>query len=323
MDAIRARSATDGEWDRAWRGSAAATYSMSRQWAQLWCEHSRGYLEPQPIALEFPDGLQVVLPLAAARRYKGAVRHHFMPAGGGYGGPLATQDLSDEHCRAVALYLRSLGNLDTLSNPIDPRLWSLVDAEARCLQDTQLLRLDSTMAQIFSRWSKGAKSSTRKADRSGVSVRRAVGQGDWRAYFDVYQDTLRRWGDRATSNYPWPVFDALSRADAAEVRLWLAEHGGRIISGAVCLHARCHVSYWHGATLEEYFGLCPANAVMHAAIEDAVDSSRMWFDFGLSGGHEGVASFKRGFGAEAVACSSFMLRRRSTRLIESLAKALG
>ena len=111
----------------------------------------------------------------------------------------------------------------------------------------------------------------------------------------MYQDALRRWGERATSRYPFAVFRALGRYDAQRVRLWLVRKSGAIIGGILVLYHNQHAVYWHGAFIAAFFEYRPSNLVHAEAIRDACERGYQWYDFNPSGGHEGVVRFKQSF----------------------------
>ena len=149
-------------------------------------------------------------------------------------------------------------------------------------------------------FSKGHRAAITQAERKGVTTRVAASAEDYRSYFAVYEDSLRRWGEAASPRYPWTLFERawqLAERHPDALRLWLAEHEGEIVAGALVLYWRGHVMYWQAATLERAFELRPANLVLANAIEDACERGCRWFDFGSSGGHEGPEAFKRRFGA--------------------------
>lgn len=296
---------------------------MSRDWAELWSGVSDGTLAPAASLLVFSDGQRVVLPMVVSQRYKGILRDYQLCASGGYGAALSSQALGRAHHHLLLAHLVSLRNVSWMTCPIDEASGAYA-MEGADIQHTHLLRLNGSMADVVKQWSKGARAAAKQAQRAGVTVRLGLGAQDWACYFDIYQDSLRRWGERATANHPRAIFDRLESVHGDRVRLWLAELDGRIIAGALCLYASKHVSYWHGAALDAHFAARPVNALMFAAVEHAVGAGYQWFDFGLSGGHEGVVAFKRGFGADAVACYAVSRQSASSRLIgQVLHKALG
>ena len=302
------RLATSLEWDQAWLASAAATFSMSRDWADLWVSLSDGSLAPMATLLSFSDGGKAVLPLVQFRQYKGLLRGYEMCAAGGYGSPLSIKPLTDEHHLLILEYLQSLRDVAWMTSPIDERASLYVTGGAK-RNETHVLQLNGSISDIQRRWSKGARAAFKQALRAGVSVRLAAAPEDWKAYFSIYQDSRRRWGVRATSNHQPALFDKLCNLEPTKAKLWLAEWEGEVVAGALCLYGNTHIAYWHGAALESAFEARPVNALMAAAIEHGSSAGYRWFDFGFSGGHEGVAAFKRGFGAVPVAC--FEVRRRA------------
>lgn len=73
---------------------------------------------------------------------------------------------------------------------------------------------------------------------------------------------------------------------------------GRIVAGALMLHANRHIWYLHGAALEDYVPLRPVNLLFSEIMWDAREKGNRWFGFGPSWGLEGVRRFKESFGAK-------------------------
>ena len=139
----------------------------------------------------------------------------------------------------------------------------------------------------------------RQAERLGVQIGVAQGEAEWDQYDEIYRESQQRWGESATSSYGPELFRALREGGGDCVRLWLATVGGELAAGALCLYARRHVSYWHGAARERLFEYRPVHLLIEVILKDACDRGMRWFDFNPSGGHSGVEAFKKGFGAEA------------------------
>ena len=279
-------------------------------------------IERRPLRVDarliaFSDGVQAVLPMVTWSAHKGWVKHHSLSVAGGYGGWLSGDAVGAAHAERLARYVGGLGSVQWLGNPIDPVAGASPPAGA--LQYTDAIALQGDMAAVLARWSKGHRAALNQARRAGVQVRLATSLADWHAYFTVYEDSLRRWGTRATSHQSLEVFEALCGLQSPNVRLWLATHEERVVAGAVCLYAPRHVSYWHGAALERAFDVRPVNLLLHEAIRDACERGLSWFDLGLSGGHEGVRAFKRSFGAVPLPCVSVAITTRWQRGVSALA----
>jgi hypothetical protein len=315
---VSIQPATNEQWDTAWQGCDYATYFHSREWAEVWSEYSAGRSVPAAKRVTFADGCDAVLTLSGARRHGGWVTDHVSSPGGTFGGWVSTSALTSQHADALCRFLQTgVGNLQWRLNPYDVNLAELCVVGKR--DETHVLDLSHGFDAIFRGWTKGHSSAARKAQKAGVTVRFAQDVRDWRSYYAAYEDSLRRWADKASGRYEWRFFETLFRRASPHVRLWLAEANGEIVAGALCFYARTHVVYWHGAALETYFNLRPVNLLMFEAIKHSCENGFRWFDFNPSGAHEGVAAFKRSFGATARLCPVVTIETRWTKLLDAVA----
>jgi CelD/BcsL family acetyltransferase involved in cellulose biosynthesis len=291
------RPATPAEWDEAWRSYPYATPFQSRMWAEVWQRSTAGEVEPAPLHLTFDDGVQAVMPLSHLRLFKGIAHRRLSSPAGTYGGWLAADDISASHAEALCKYvLDTSPELWWRLNPYEP-LAATLREHAVEPDETHVIPLAGGFAAVEAGATHGHRSSARKARREGVVTRKAVGVADWRAYYGLYEDSLARWGDAASSHYSRSLFDELQRLEPGFVELWLASLDNRVIAGALCLYAPRQVACWHAAALASFFDLRPVNLLYFDAIRDACSRGLDWFDLNPSGGHEGVREFKRRFGA--------------------------
>jgi len=196
--------------------------------------------------------------------------------------------------------------------------------EGRVEEDTtHMLALGDGFDAIFRGWSKGHAAAARQAKRAGVIVQQASSLEEWKEYYSVYQDSLMRWGSRASSRYDWPFFELCASQESPWVRLWLARFDHKVIAGALCFYSPRHVVYWHGAALADHFRLRPVHWLLHEAIRHACESGYEWFDFNPSGGHAGVAAFKKSFGATEFPCPVLYRLTPSFRIYRTASRWLG
>lgn len=315
LSIIKASPASAEQWDGFWEQCGYATYFHSREWAEIWNVYSGGSILPQPLLINFSDGKEALLPLSQSTSCKGAVRNLLLSPGGTFGGWLSKESLEKEHAELLfKLVCRKGDAVSWHLNPYDP-LSGVVSPVIGEVDETHALNLSPGLDAIFNTWTKGHKSATTKARREGVTVCRAVSVEDWQGYFSVYEDSLKRWGDTASSRYGWKLFDEIRRRNSPNATLWLAKFEEVIIAGALCFYASNHVVYWHGAALADYFHLRPVNLLVYESVRDACDRRFSWFDFNPSGGHEGVKAFKRSFCAESIPFRRItMLKRRAAFL---------
>lgn len=322
LSLVEVRRATSDEWDLIWRECEYATYFHSREWAEIWGAYSKGGMIPEPKLVSFSDGKKVLLPLTVQQSRRGFGKTYYSSPGGTYGGWLSSERLHEAHAALLVSVLGHMaGNLIWRSNPYDELVLQTVSKIKTEYDETDTLHLADDFESLLKAWTKGHVSAARKAQKAGVAgvkVLQAATLEEWYAYFQVYEDSLHRWGEKATSKYEWTLFEEMHRRKSPNIRLWLAVYQDNIIAGALCFYSSKHAVYWHGAALEEHFHLRPVNLLMFEAIKDACERGLMWFDFNPSGGHEGVRKFKRSFGTQALPCP--VVRR--VRLSNSVAYRL-
>lgn len=294
----RTREATPEEWDEHWSGCDHATYFHSRGWSETWSTYTDGRLQPSPILLTFDDGTEAVLPLTEEDTYKGlGTRYEASPAGT-YGGWISADGLTSEQARAATATLFDLDEIHWRRNPFEPP--SSVPRTPTTEDTTQAVDLTPAFEDVHAAWDKSHRYNARKTRREGVEVFQAETTEHWRAYYEVYEACLERWGEDATSEYGWRLFETLHGRQDPAVRLWLARYQDEVIGGALCLYAPDHVSYWHGANLRKHSGVYPSNLILYEAMQDACQRGLSWFDMNPSGGHEGVRRFKSRFSPEVL-----------------------
>ena len=296
------RSATSSEWDGIWKECDYSTYFHSREWANIWSVYTQDRMHPDPELVTFSDGRRALLPLSYGRRFKGLVRTCVSSPAGTFGGWISIDELAAEHRRLLAAYLlEKHRNLTWRQNPYDSPV-PVPATRATMLDETHALRLQEGFDAIYKKWTKGHASAVHKARRQGVLIKQASSIEDWRAYFRAYEDSIQRWGEKATSRYTWPLFEHMFTLHSDYIRLWLALYSDTVVAGALVFYAKRHVAYWHGAALAQYFHLRPVNLLLYEVIQQACQQGYSWFDFNPSGGHEGVRRFKESFGAIPMAC---------------------
>jgi hypothetical protein len=298
---LTTQAATASEWDAVFTACENATFFHSRDWAEVWQRYTRGRLEPTAWSLSFSDGLTALLPACRTRLRRGLTSRYISSPADTYGGWLSTDELTGEHRELLVAHMRRrMPNLSLRINPFDPSM-AKVKFGVVVHDETHALRLTEDVEAIEKRFSRGHRASIRAARRNGVTVSLATELEQWKNYYSAYEDSLRRWGPRASSRYTWPLFDHLYRLASPRVRLWIAGQEGELLGGALCFYARSHVCWWHGAAFESAFHLRPMNLLLAEVIREASIAGHSWFDFNPSGGHAGVAEFKRRFGATPLA----------------------
>jgi CelD/BcsL family acetyltransferase involved in cellulose biosynthesis len=311
------------EWDRAWESCPYSTYFQSRDWAEIWAGYQGGRFAPDPLAVLLSDGQRILLPLSCEKILRRLVRRRVSSPAGTFGGWLADRSLDGQAQQLVMqLVARQFPDLAWRNNPFEPCAFERYTDDVTG-DETHVISLDQGFDAIFRSWTKGHASASQKARREGVETACATSEEEWKEYFLIYQNSLQRWGDKATLAYSWDLFEGIFRRRSPNVRLWIARHQGRMVAGALCLYSPSHVVYWHGAALDSHFKLRPVNLLIHDAIHDACERGYKWFDFNPSGGLEGVKAFKRSFGAVPMKCDIARIVSWKAKILFGLATLKG
>jgi hypothetical protein len=318
LSIVKIQPASPALWDQIWEKCDYATYYHSREWAETWLKYfANSAMVADPKLVTFSDGKTALLPLVRQRVYWGLYSVYSCCIELGYGGWLSEAELEPEHANLLSRFLlKNLTNLNWRLNPYDPLTQTLEVGET-CPDETYVIHLVNDFDQCFAKQSSSFRK-VRKAEKAGVQITIANTLAEWQEYYQVYRQSLQRWGEKTISEHGWELFQALFERQSPYIRLWLAKVEGKIVSGAVCLYSKQTVAYWHGASLEEYFHLRPVNLLMYTIMRQARDSGKIWFDFGSSGGLESVANFKKSFGATSLSCPVICRGTRFRRVIDIL-----
>ncbi|HEX8053663.1 MAG TPA: GNAT family N-acetyltransferase [Thermoleophilaceae bacterium] len=291
----------DRRWDALVRRHRAAGAYHLGAWAGV-LEQAYGD-RPCYLGLEAEDGaLLAGMPmvctngLVTGRRLRSLAV--FPPAG-----PLAD---SDEDLRAL------LQGACRRADATRARVWTLhtrqggLEAAEPALRfvpkhPTFVLPLDSDPDEMRRGWKKSASNlfrSLKKAEKAGVTIREGSAKSDLDAFYSLYARTMRR---RRVLPRPYrQISAARGLLPEGVFRLHLAEHGGRIVAGAL----------WHsfGGTLDLLYNGSddrhlegrPNHALYWHAIRWAAETGHAELDLGHARPGSSLAQWKEQFGAEQV-----------------------
>lgn len=145
------------------------------------------------------------------------------------------------------------------------------------------------------------KWAVRKAQKSGVTVRLAQTEADYRAWYRLYLETMRYNG---VPPRPFRLFTSLRKelGESGILELLVAEHcaGGRptIIAGSLFSWFGNTVSYLFNAMDRRHGALRANDAIQWEAINEACRKGFRHFDFGeVAYGADDLAQFKSKWGA--------------------------
>jgi len=312
------RPAQPEEWDEIWYQCSYATYFHSREWAEIWSRFKQGRQRPNPLLVMFSDGKEALLPLTAAMWPGGFGKSFVSSADGTYGGWITADPLGREHAILMKEFLtRELGHLFWYINPYDD-LVAAIGLDANFHHDeTHTINLERGFDLVYKDWTHACRNNERKARKSGILVRHAQNEEDWREYYRAYEDSLRRWGDQALGKVDWAFFQEMFNRQSDHIKLWLATTTNEIVvAGTLMCYARKIAAAWHSARLAHYAAFQPSNRLYYEILSDACEKGYRWFDFGFSAGIEGVLRFKKSFGAKPIDCAYIEIRPETWDIVK-------
>lgn len=246
----------------------------------------------------FASGKKAILPLMEQKMSVGLHGRYLLGPAGCYGGWISSDLLDSRHALAIWGWLKDsphsvfwrLNPYDDLSSTLDPFVTQTDTAEVLSFVDLE----DEN--QLRERYKRSVRKEINKARKGNITIRQAESWDHWIHYFELYQASLRRWGDKATSNYPIQLFRYFYECDRRHIKLWTAFDSEKIVGGNLNFYQSNHCVEWHASFDSDYFGLGVRNFLVDSIVVDAMRQGYRFYDFNPSGGHEGTRKFKQSFG---------------------------
>ncbi len=249
----------------------------------------------------FSDGSEAVFP-AFAVPVRFGIRKLDSMYWGSYGGLISSSPLTPRHYLAAARYdldwktpicdvTLNPADLETTREFSNTRLFQVIE------RTTHILHLDEPFETIWKERIKSRNRTTiRRAKRDGVQTRWSNDARSIDTIKTLYQKACKRW--QGVETLPLSFFDALVDLPGDEVRIWRAEYEGEIIAIDVMFYGKGEALYHSGARNDSYSELNGSKLLMADMIQDASERNISVFNFGASGGLQGVERFKEIFGGE-------------------------
>ena len=219
---INIRPATAEEWDTTWQQCDYATYFHSREWAEIWNTYTKGKIHPLPELVLFSDKKKAILPLSGEKILKGLAKTYYLSPAGTFGDWISLDKLNEEHSSLLINYMfNTFDNFVWRINPYNKLISESVKIDAEN-DETYAIDLKVGFETIYQQWRKEKKSLVRKIEKAvkeGVCIETASTLDDWQDYYQVYEESLSRWGEKASSKYEWELFNDIYQRNSPNVNL--------------------------------------------------------------------------------------------------------
>ena len=298
-------------WEGLLKNCENATFFHSPIWLSA-LEKTYPHYTNATVGFTFRSGNRALIPIVAEHsrgKFIKKIKHKSM-ALGTYGGIISQRMLSPEETREIFDYLTSgtINDLNIVDNPLS-QLQVPENFPSKSLF-THIIYIDGDFEHLKKGFSRGHRSNIKQAEKKGVCIRCADSVEDFERYYQVYGETVKRWGENAGTVYPWELFLNLYQTGSPDIKLWLAEKQETIIAGVLALYCNATILYWHGSSLREYFDHYPNNLLHREIIKDGCLKGYRFYDLNPSGGHPGVVKFKESLSARRVDFKAYHWKKR-------------
>jgi len=313
---IAVEEAREIDWQEAARRCPNSTFFHTPAWARVWAQYCGEGVSATAVKVRFEDGVEALLPAARKSVLGGALYRYASSAGAEYGDWISETTLKPEHSIALDDLLKRVP-ITLRQNPFEDRhAHSDIAWSAKAF--TQAIDLRNGFDRVMHGWSASHRRSLRQAGRNNLCCEVAASRSTWAEYFELYRAAVTAWGEAAQTNHDWRLFEMLQELPAGTTKLWTVRRQGVLLAGAICFYHGQHAVYWSGATVPSARTLRPVHYLFHDALSDACNRGIRWFDFGSSGGIEGLVRFKSGFGCQNYEANLFRRRGFTSRLADRL-----
>lgn len=160
------------------------------------------------------------------------------------------------------------------------------------------------------------KKRARRAERLGVTVRRAQTAADTSRYYEIYSQRVEEWGGGI--RYPERLFEDLLDRGGDSARLYVAEHDGSVVGGHFNFYFKETVTAWNGVTTPESNHLQPGTLLYTYCLKDACAEGYKVYNLGGSLNKQSLIDFKESLGGVPYSYSQYrrrsLLKRAAARL---------
>lgn len=162
------------------------------------------------------------------------------------------------------------------------------------------IELSDNFDEVIGRVHSMHNRNTRLAVRNGVKVELGGSLNDVREYYGLHRLTRKRQG---VPVQPWHFFKILwsELIDQKQGFILMARHEGRLVGGAVFLHAGDTLTYKYGASDSRWFKLRPNDLIFYEGIRWGCENGYRLLDLGRTEfENTGLREFKTRWGAQEI-----------------------
>ncbi|MEM9775047.1 MAG: GNAT family N-acetyltransferase [Chloroflexota bacterium] len=295
-------------WWQIAKADPKATFYQTPAWLEVAKCMSDKY-EDASFMGELESGVKFVFPLCSYSR-QWPLKRVYSVYDQCYGGVITDGPITAAEHTAIlqALPLTKFSTFDLTEVPGVRHGQFPTDYDIVEFNSSEIPLAGRTFEEIFSQYTRTHRTNYRKGAKSGLSIRQADVNNmsaEFDLFYEIYLETLnKRWGDDVQGDIL--QLDYLRKFEKVVTKysnnflMWFVELEGKAISVATAYLWNGRLDGWVMATRPEYFKLRPSTYVITELLQYAVGQGYKLFHFGPNGDNQGLADFKRRFGAVQV-----------------------
>lgn len=168
---------------------------------------------------------------------------------------------------------------------------------------TFVLRLNGKIEELWKNIGEKKKKKVRKAERSGIHIMEAANEADLKAFYMLYQKTMKRLG---SPPQPYKFFERMwNLFYPRNMAMFLVGYEGKYIAGKVVFLHNNTIHQAYNPSLRKYQQLAPNDLVQWHLIKWGNEHGFRYLNFGRTRKDEGPALFKQQWGGELSSLSYF------------------
>ena len=248
------------------------------------------------MVIEFSDGNLAILPVL--RNSLGGYCECMAPHV--YGGPVFKNHPQEEHLQVINKVPYWFANCTLVENPFETYRREQ-DFLARVTMMTTATDLSPGYDSLWKKFRRNHRQNYKSAIKQGVKVDLACSKNDIDDYFNVYKNSLRRWGNNATGFYPRSLFRNMLKMPefGKSIRMYLARKDNVAIGGIIMVYHGTQSICWHAVYHSDHLSKHAAQLLVITAIENACKEGFRWFDLmGPNNRYKQLQHFKDGFATQ-------------------------
>jgi len=283
------------EWQEIANKCDYSTFFHTPAWSEIF---TKTYPNMRIATLKFvlDDQTRAILPQISIRSKIGINNSYYSNIAGVYGGVISERKINKNEIDEIFTFLinRNIMSISIVGNPLFN--YTLPEQFKIIVDFTQIIKLSKGKDKLWADYKYSTRKQINKAKRFGLEFKIANDNIDeWKKYYSIYLEALKRWGGKATSHYPFSLFENMFKSKNPNIKLWFVIFNGTIVGGNLNFYHNKYCVEWHGSFLSDYFKYGIRNFLVHNIILDAIEKGYRYYDFNPSGGHEGTEKFKETF----------------------------